>query len=72
MYRFQVDKMHCGGCARRVTTAIRNVDSAAQVDVDLKSKQVQVESRADANMLAAAIAEAGYPVRTDAEDAEDE
>lgn len=63
MYRFQVEKMSCGGCASRVTKAIQNVDDAAQVDIDLKSKQVRVESSADVNLLAAAIAGAGYPVQ---------
>lgn len=64
MYTFQVEKMSCGGCAGRVTKAIRQVDSAAQVDVDLPDKLVRVKSDADVNVLAAAIAQAGYPVQT--------
>lgn len=63
MYMFRVEKMSCGGCAGRVTKAIRQVDSAAQVDVDLQSKQVRVTSAADAPVLAAAIAQAGYPAQ---------
>ncbi|MGE5652164.1 MAG: heavy-metal-associated domain-containing protein [Bacillota bacterium] len=63
MYMFRVEKMSCGGCAGRVTKAIRQVDSAAQVDVDLQSKQVRVTSAADAPVLAAAIARAGYPAQ---------
>lgn len=62
MYEFQVEKMNCGGCARRVTKAIQHVDSAAKVNIDLKSKTVYVDSKYDANTLAASVREAGYPV----------
>lgn len=61
MYELQVEKMTCGGCASRVTKAILGADSAAKVNVDLKSKLVRIESDVDAEALAAAVSEAGYP-----------
>lgn len=61
MYELQVETMTCGGCASRVTRAILVSDSAAKVNVDLKSKLVRIESDLDAEALAAAVSEAGYP-----------
>lgn len=66
MYEIQVEKMSCGGCASRVTEAIKAVDPAATVDIDLKSKTAKVVTDADLDEVAASITRAGYPamVRT--------
>jgi copper chaperone len=53
--------MRCGGCASRVATAVQSVDSGAKVDVDLKSKTVRIDTRADPSAVASAITAAGYP-----------
>lgn len=62
MLAYQVNGMTCGGCARAVTNAIKSVDAAANVEVDLTAKRVTVDSAADAVNLQAAIEEAGYEV----------
>lgn len=62
MVSFHIPGMTCGGCARSVTNAVRHVDAAARVDVDLAAKLVSVEARATADALAKAIADAGYDV----------
>ena len=62
MFDFQVNGMTCGGCARAVTNAVKSVDSAAEVQVDLAAKRVTVESSADAAKVRSAIEEAGYEV----------
>jgi len=59
MYKFHVERMTCGGCATRVTKAVLAVDDEAQVNVDLKSKSVSVESDLDINAFAAAITRPG-------------
>jgi copper chaperone len=61
-YRFDVDGMTCGHCVRAVTAAVRSVDDAARVEVDLKAGVVAIDSSADADRLAAAIRDEGYPV----------
>jgi copper chaperone len=63
MYELLVDKMHCGGCASRVTKVVQAVDSTAVVNVDLRNRKVLVESEVDAGFVIAAITLAGYPVR---------
>lgn len=62
MVVLQVEEMSCSHCVSMVTKAVRSVDSSARVDVNLASKQVQIESQADAAEIADAIIDAGYPV----------
>lgn len=58
--KFNVPEMSCGHCRKAVQGAITELDSAAQVDVDLEAKTVQVESSATAEQIIAALDEAGY------------
>jgi copper chaperone len=60
MLALKVEGMTCGGCARTVTNAIRNVDPEAVVEIDLANKRVKVESSAEAGAIEQAIANAGY------------
>ena len=60
---FQVEGMSCQHCVAAVTSAIREHDEAAQVQVDLPSGRVAVESAQPADTLKAAIEEAGYTVK---------
>lgn len=62
MVTFHIPGMTCGGCARSVTNAVKGIDAAARVDVDLSAKLVSVASDADVGVLAKAIADAGYAV----------
>lgn len=61
MYELRVEKMTCGGCASRVTKAVLAVDSTAEVDVDLRSKLVRVDSSVPLSVVQSAISDAGYP-----------
>ena len=47
MLKLKVPDMSCGHCASTVEKAVRTVDPAAQVTVDLGSSTVAVESNAD-------------------------
>ena len=58
---FNIPAMSCGHCIGAVTQAVKSLDPAAQVNVDLASKKVVVESSQDQPTVAAALAEAGYP-----------
>lgn len=60
MIQFNIPQMSCGHCARAVTEAVQEVDPQAKVDVDLATKKVSVESQAERQKLADALAEAGY------------
>jgi copper chaperone len=60
MIEFSIPAMSCGHCAKAVTEAVHEVDPKAQVQVDLASKKVQVQTEAERGRLVAALAEAGY------------
>ncbi|KWF26715.1 hypothetical protein WL88_10635 [Burkholderia diffusa] len=56
----QVQDMTCGHCASVITTAVKNVDAQAKVNIDIASKTVLIESAHPASAFVAAIREAGY------------
>lgn len=58
MIAIRVDDMTY--CVGAITRAVRQVDAAAEIAVDLASKRVEVRSAAGEAALAAAIREAGY------------
>lgn len=65
---FRVEDMSCDHCTRAITEAVRRVDPAATVQVDLGQRQVRIDAvPAGAAQLGAAIVAAGYgPVPMDA------
>ena len=62
MIEFNVEGMSCQHCVAAVTRAIHEHDAAAQVQVDLQAGRVSVESSQSADVLKAAIDDAGYTV----------
>lgn len=60
MLEFDIAALSCGHCARAVTEAVHEVDPAAQVQVDLATKHVTVNTQAERAQVVAALAEAGY------------
>ena len=61
---FQVQGMSCGHCANAVTQAVKSVDPAAEVKVDLASGRVDVASDGDHRAIAKAIEDEGYAVNS--------
>jgi copper chaperone len=59
---FQVQGMSCGHCVNAVTQAVKSIDPKAEVQVDLGSGKVQVQSQQDHAAIAKAIEEEGYKV----------
>lgn len=62
MQQFKVSGMSCGHCVRAVTQAIKALDPAVQVDVDLAAGVVRVDGDVPAAQLEAAIRGEGYEV----------
>lgn len=60
MYNFQVSDMTCSHCVATVEKAVKGVDGAAKVNIDLGSLAVKIESEKPAASFAKAIKEAGY------------
>ena len=59
---FDVKGMTCGHCEKAVTQAVKTVDPAAEVKVDLATGKVQVQTSQPREAIARAIADEGYPV----------
>ena len=62
MLTLTVSGMHCNGCVATVKKVISEVDSAANVEIDLPSGRVEVNSTAPRETIVKAIEEAGYDV----------
>jgi copper chaperone len=60
--QFDVQGMTCQHCVRAVTQAIKQIDPAAEVQVDLAAAKVSVDSTLARDRIAAAIQEEGYTV----------
>jgi copper chaperone len=61
MIAFQVKDMTCGHCVSTITRAVKAVDSAARVEIDLAAQRVTIAPvTADASALLDAISAAGY------------
>ncbi len=59
-----IENMTCGGCARGVTATIHEIDPNAKVDIDLATKVVSVESIESIDKITNALAEDGFPVKS--------
>lgn len=60
MIEFKVSDITCGHCAQAITTAVKEVDDKAVVEVSVPERRVRIESQRDRDAFAAAIREAGY------------
>jgi copper chaperone len=63
MIQFNVEGMSCQHCVGAVTRAVHEHDAAAKVEVDLAAGRVTIDSNQSADVLKAAIDEAGYTVK---------
>ncbi len=60
MLDLTIPDMTCGGCARGVTAAIKALDPAAELVIDVETHKVQVKTTATAEAVKAAVVEAGF------------
>lgn len=60
MINFRVEDMTCNHCVMTVTKAVKALDGAAQVEIDLPAHSVKVASARPAAEVEAAIREAGF------------
>ena len=70
MKTFQVNDMTCSHCVSAVTKAVKGIDPAAYVSVNLATKRLEVDSAADARSIQSAITVAGYTAVEEAGSAE--
>ncbi|HWT15075.1 MAG TPA: heavy-metal-associated domain-containing protein [Patescibacteria group bacterium] len=61
--QFEVENMSCGHCVRTITKALKALDPAATVDIDLATKRVVATGAFSADAAIAAMAAEDYPAR---------
>jgi copper chaperone len=60
MLDFQIPDMTCGHCVKAVTEAVKAADPAAELQIDLPTHRVQVQTAAPREQVVAKLVEAGY------------
>lgn len=60
MLSFEIPDMTCGHCVRAVTAAVKAADPAAELQIDLPSHRVQVQTSAPREAVVQQLVEAGY------------
>lgn len=61
MIQLKVPKLACNACVNTITDAIQSVDATAKVDVNTKTKVVNVQTDKSEDDIKQAIASVGYP-----------
>ncbi|MBU7572546.1 MAG: heavy-metal-associated domain-containing protein [Hydrogenophaga sp.] len=61
MHEFHLPEMTCGHCASKVSIALKRLDAACDIQLDLPQRKVHVRSDEDRATLIDALSEAGYP-----------
>lgn len=64
-HRLHVPEMSCGGCVRRITKAVEQLDARATVEATLDTRHVRVSTEAPLPTLLSALEAAGYPATVD-------
>lgn len=62
MFALKVSGMTCGGCINAVTRAVQAHDPQAQVQADLATQIVTLETTLTPGLAAELITDAGFPV----------
>jgi copper chaperone len=63
MIELTLPTMTCGHCVKTVTETVRRLDASAQVDADLATHRVRIDSTQPADTLKKALADEGYPAQ---------
>jgi copper chaperone CopZ len=60
--QFRVPDIHCDGCVRSLTGAVRGVDAKAEFQADMETKMVRIETTVGEESIAEAMRDAGFTV----------
>ncbi|MEO7495469.1 MAG: heavy-metal-associated domain-containing protein [Massilia sp.] len=61
MITLSIPAISCGHCARSITSAVKELDPAATVQVDITARTASIDSAADLQALRDKLAAEGYP-----------
>lgn len=58
--RIHIEDMHCDGCVKGVTHAIRTLDDSAKIEAHLDTRDVDVDTNIARDQIDAALIKAGF------------
>ena len=61
MQEFHLPDMTCGHCVATITKTVQALDPQAQIQTDLPTHQVRIDTQTSRDALIASLTEAGYP-----------
>ncbi len=61
MTRFHIANMSCGHCKATVEKTVSELDDEAELDFDMETREVEIDSSASKDALISALTAAGYP-----------
>lgn len=64
MTTFSIPDMSCGHCKTAVEAAVRKLDPAAKVEVDLATRRAEIETTHPPAAVIAALDAVGFPAKT--------
>ncbi|MCD9088422.1 heavy-metal-associated domain-containing protein [Stenotrophomonas sp. SY1] len=59
--KLHIQSMTCGGCARSVTAAVKEIDPVAVVEIDVPARTVTIQSSQPLERFTQALDSAGFP-----------
>ena len=62
--KLTISGMKCGGCVASVEQALQSQADVESVDVDLENACAVITGQADADVLAKAVTDAGFPAES--------
>ena len=60
MFTFHIPKMSCGGCVNSIKNAVKKVDDEANVEADLTTRTVKIETAISEVEIVKTLTDAGY------------
>ena len=61
MTRFHIADMSCGHCKATVERTVTAIDEDAELDFDMETREVEIDTTASVAALQEALKAAGYP-----------
>ena len=61
MTRFHIANMTCSHCKASVEKAVTALDDDAELDFDMETREVEIDSTASKSAILSALDAAGYP-----------
>jgi copper chaperone len=63
MYEIKISGMTCNGCLNGLTNALKKLDSNADIQIELSSQMLRIQSQKSKEEISSTIDNAGFEVK---------